>query len=302
MSWLTVNQWVCVCTRHCSNAMSKVSGPAGRWWIDKSWKHLNHTELSSAIKAAVSRSELDKSKTPSHHLQQLPQKDEAADAVGRPRGFCRWPQSAPPPASRGGRLPPLTHFIKCFWWTVFQSCNDKILGGFWSLWRVLAAVAFLCKQLLPPSPLPPPSPPLSPPPLCELSWQLLVKGVALHNPTYPSITFKCLEMPAPARNGSWRSFNFSIVPFQIFECVLLQLIPPPSDENLISDQLRELEIGCNLWYMSPPLLKKFVPAKSGLTLVSWCLIVLQLRVPKWEQIWPFLFLVAMIELNMEALS
>ena len=54
------------------------------------------------------------------------------------------------------------------------------------------SVAFLCKQLR----------------LCEFSWQLLVKGAALCNPTYPSITFKCLEMPAQAQNGSWRSFNF----------------------------------------------------------------------------------------------
>ena len=54
------------------------------------------------------------------------------------------------------------------------------------------SVAFLCKQLR----------------LCEFSWQLLVKGAALCNPTYPSITFKCLEMSARAQNGSWRSFNF----------------------------------------------------------------------------------------------
>ena len=42
-------------------AMSKVSGPARSWWIEKSWKHLNHLELSSTVKASVTRSELDKS-------------------------------------------------------------------------------------------------------------------------------------------------------------------------------------------------------------------------------------------------
>ena len=72
-------------------------------WIEKSWKHLNHLELSSTVKASVTRSELDKSKTTSHHLRQLPQKYEAAvAAVGRPRASA---------ADRGVRHLPLQKVV-----------------------------------------------------------------------------------------------------------------------------------------------------------------------------------------------
>ena len=77
---------VLICTRHCSNEQSFQTCEELVEWIEKSWKHLKHLEVSSAVKASVTRSELDKSKTTSHHLRQLPQKYEAAlAAVGRPR-------------------------------------------------------------------------------------------------------------------------------------------------------------------------------------------------------------------------
>ena len=75
---------------------------------------------------------------------------------------------------------------------MFTNAHYKALNGSPKSVHHSTSVAFLRKQLL-----------LSPlwifySSLCEFSWQLLVKGAALHNPTYPSITFKCLEMPAPA--------------------------------------------------------------------------------------------------------